>query len=425
MIKKIKEDKTDFLSFIVMEISLLAIALISILYTYRTIKFNTIAHILYGSGFLCGFMYIIKLIKERKLTKFDLMMYILMLFLCLSMISPVNFQVALFGRSNRQEGFLAILSYYAIALCASKIKHQDYKKILIYTILGIGLLNGLYGLLQTGVVKMKVPFEIKQKWYYARGFTHNSMYYATLMTMCYGLIYGFFLKNKISIIRFLILALFTFFGILSGSMAYFVTIIAINVLSFLYTFKDKEEKKKKRIQILIACLVFFCANLLFGNINEAYKQDVQDLASQTTSVSKGEVEENYGTGRIYIWKNTIPKIAEHWLTGVGPDNFLHAFKPPLIDPISRYKVDKAHNEYLQMMLCEGLLAGLTYIGLLSYIWFGCAKTKMDSIMFALFCAFTGYIIQAFFSISMTRVAPFYWVIFGMLIQERAKHQKQS
>lgn len=425
MIKKIKEDKTDFLSFIVIEISLLAITLISILYTYKAIKFNMIAYVLYGSGIFCGFMYIIKIIKERKITKFDLIMYILILFLSISIIHPMNFQVALFGRSNRQEGFLAILSYYAIALCASKIKHQDYKKILIYTILGIGLLNGLYGMLQTGVIKMNVPFGIKQKWYYARGFTHNSMYYATLMTMCYGLIYGFLLKNKISIIRFLALALFTFFGILSGSMAYFVTIIAINVLAFLFTFKDTEKKKKKRMQIFIACLVFFSANLLFSNINEAYKKDVQDLASQTTSVSKGEVEENYGTGRIYIWKNTIPKIVEHWLTGVGPDNFLHAFKPPLIDPISKYRVDKAHNEYLQMMLCEGLLAGLTYIGLLSYIWFGCAKMKMNSVTFALFFAFTGYIIQAFFSISMTRVAPFYWVIFGMLIQERAKHQKQS
>lgn len=425
MIKKIKEDKTDFITFIVIELSLIAMIVISILYTYRTVKFNTIAYVLYGSGILSAIMYIMKLIKERKMTKFDLIMYMLILLLCISLIHPMNFQVALFGRSNRQEGFFAILSYYAIALCASKIKRQDYKKILIYTILGIGLLNGLYGLLQTGVVKMKVPFEIKQKWYYARGFTHNSMYYATLMTMCYGLIYGFFLKNKISIMRFLSLALFTFFGILSGSMAYFVTVIAINILAFLYTFKDSEDKKKKRIQIIIACLVFFSANLLFSNINEAYKHDVQDLASQTTSVSKGEVEENYGTGRIYIWKNTIPKIAEHWLTGVGPDNFLHAFKPPLIDPISKYRVDKAHNEYLQMMLCEGILAGLIYIGLLSYIWFGCSKMKMNSMMYALFCAFTGYIIQAFFSISMTRVAPFYWVIFGMLMQELTKYQKQS
>ena len=30
-----------------------------------------------------------------------------------------------------------------------------------------------------------------------------------------------------------------------------------------------------------------------------------EFKNETTSISQGEIKEDFGTGRIYIWKNTI------------------------------------------------------------------------------------------------------------------------
>ena len=45
------------------------------------------------------------------------------------------------------------------------------------------------------------------------------------------------------------------------------------------------------------------------------------------------------------------------------------------------------------------------------------KDNGNNIMLPLFLAFTAYSIQAFFNISVTRVAPLYFIIMGLLVSK--------
>ena len=165
--------------------------------------------------------------------------------------------------------------------------------------------------------------------------------------------------------------------------------------------------------IIITVILFLFLSYRITHLRE----DILELKKETTSIKEGEVTDNFGTGRIYIWKNTLEKIQENYLFGVGIDNFSLAFDNSLIDGISGFMVDKAHNEYLQIMLCEGVIKGILYIVFLLIIFFKNLVKKKDKLTFALFLSFTCYCIQAFFNISVTRVFPLFFIILGLLISD--------
>ena len=146
------------------------------------------------------------------------------------------------------------------------------------------------------------------------------------------------------------------------------------------------------------------------------KNDVLELFVQTKStISTGKAEDNYGTGRIYIWGKTLDKIKEAPITGYGIDNFRNVFDSKLIDPISNGIVDKAHNDYLQKTLCEGIISGVIFVSFLLVVFIKGMLKWFSPLHYGLLLAFTCYSVQAFFNISVTRVAPIYFIIVGLII----------
>lgn len=415
----------ELLTFLIVEIGILAIFFASILFTYKKISFEVISYTLYGFGSSSLIVYIFHIIKEKKVSKFEIWSYVLFLFLLISTITAIDKETAMFGHTGRLEGFFAIASYYAIMLCSIKISKKKYKNIILWSIIVVGFFNGIYGLMQ--IKWLPSPFKVYQKWKFARGFFHNSLFYASYLCLCYGMMFGMFFYSNLSIIKFLIYLLLTFFGIISGSMTFLVSVIAVHIIGFINKITQKKNCSKKHVLLksVISILVLVISSILFVNGNHYYRNDIEELRIQTKETLSGYMEDNFGSGRIYIWKNTIDKIGKYIITGVGPDSFVYAFEEKLIDPKSHLPLDKAHNEYLQMMLCEGLFAGVFYIFFISYLWFRMYFKKKDKTSAALFYGFTCYIIQAFFSISMTRVAPMFWCITGLLINEVEKKQYEE
>ena len=103
------------------------------------------------------------------------------------MINAISSEVALYGNEGRNEGLLVILSYYTCALNGVNLKNKKFQKIIIYAILGYGFINFIYGLMQIGFIKQSL-IPIVEDWYYARGFEGNSMFFASLISMCYGIV---------------------------------------------------------------------------------------------------------------------------------------------------------------------------------------------------------------------------------------------
>ena len=113
---------------------------------------------------------------------------------------------------------------------------------------------------------------------------------------------------------------------------------------------------------------------------------------------------------------TIPKVLENPWVGIGIDNYSYAFYPPVISSDGLF-VDKAHNEYLQIMLCEGIFCGIVYIVFLLKI-FRDNIVKKNNLTYALFLGFTCYAIVAFFGISVIRVTPIFFLLISLLISKK-------
>ncbi|MBQ8472707.1 MAG: O-antigen ligase family protein [Bacilli bacterium] len=415
----------EFISFLLIILLFILMSLSSIRITYGTFSLDSYSNHLIFLGVLSLITYIISKIKNFKFNKYEIIVFILMILSSLSLINAISIDEALFGRYGRYEGLFVILSYYIYILIGMNIKNKKYLKIIISFIILIGLINVFYGLLQVDIIKNF--FLVKNKWIYARGFLGNSMFYGTLMSICYPLVLGTFLKtdniiNKI--ISYILVLIFSLGVVISGNMSSYVAVIFTFLLILFDSLKYLIKKNKDglyQVLLFIFSIISFVTILLFITFfNDTLKSDLLEFKNETTSISQGEVKEDFGTGRIYIWKNTILKIKENPY-GIGIDNFYNAFYPPLIDSRSGFPVDKAHNDYLQKMLCEGIIPGTLFIILLLIIFFKNLFKHKNNLNYGLFLAFTSYSIQAFFNISMTRVAPIYFIIMGLLIsQEKDK-----
>ena len=224
----------------------------------------------------------------------------------------------------------------------------------------------------------------------------------------------------------LLLVLFTLGNVISGSMALLCTTIflfTILIIRELLGLKFQYFSKERLLKIIECIVLFSILNIYFINNNQNYQRDIKTLSREVTSITENKkIKDNFGTGRIHIWKEVIKKSKDNLLWGVGVDNLYNSFSPKLIDPVSGYAVDKAHNDYLQKLLCEGICSFICYVILLIMIIFHNYKTN-DKINSILFSGFFAYITQIFFNISVIRVSPIYWIILGLLMSEEIKKKK--
>jgi O-antigen ligase len=76
-------------------------------------------------------------------------------------------------------------------------------------------------------------------------------------------------------------------------------------------------------------------------------------------------------------------------------------------------IKKAHNEYIQIAVTIGVPALLTYLLLISFIFHNAIRAikvstpKDNLVIFGLLSAIMGYLVQAFFNISVVPVAPLF------------------
>ena len=89
----------------------------------------------------------------------------------------------------------------------------------------------------------------------------------------------------------------------------------------------------------------------------------------------------------------------------------------------RAAIDTAHNEYLNILVNEGLLALIPYLAalLLSFVAFVKENPKNTA---AAVCGagVLGYSIQAFFGLRMCITAPFFWLAWALLLAALRKKE---
>jgi O-antigen ligase len=182
---------------------------------------------------------------------------------------------------------------------------------------------------------------------------------------------------------------------------------------------EKIPARWYRIGLIAVVLSVICLGLLylwfFGGGHSG-------MIFEASEVLRGRWDDEFGTKRVYIWRNVLSGISpRNLILGTGPDTLGYWD----IEPFTRYseelgmvltsRIDTAHNEYMQTLATTGFLSLLCYLGALLYTfvsWFRFPENKLSAVAGA---GVLLYCIQAFFGISMCLTAPFFWAGFGCLI----------
>ena len=125
-------------------------------------------------------------------------------------------------------------------------------RMIIGFIITIGLVNIIYGLFQTNIIPLNI--KIQDSWKYARGFQGNSMFFASLMSICYFSIIGILLNSekKFDWRLAILLLIFTIGNVISGSMALFCTTILMFLLLIVKELIQIKYKNFSKIKKLIS-----------------------------------------------------------------------------------------------------------------------------------------------------------------------------
>lgn len=132
----------------------------------------------------------------------------------------------------------------------------------------------------------------------------------------------------------------------------------------------------------------------------------------------GNFNDKFGSKRIFTWKRTIKLAGENPIFGSGPDTFCDVFKEAYGDESSAFfggkNLDKAHNEYLQLLICSGVMGLGTFLAFIGGMIAKAFKRATDNPMLVC-CAMgvVGYAVHAFFGYSLPINSPLMWVLFGI------------
>lgn len=183
--------------------------------------------------------------------------------------------------------------------------------------------------------------------------------------------------------------------------------------------KDGKEPSPEKLR---KCLAAVSVSLVLTGFLVVYLHPSlpDGFLQQAHEVLHGHWDDSFGSGRLYIWRQAFSLIPEAPLFGGGPDTL--AFRG--LEGFSRYNetldqmvysyIDAAHNEYLNILVNQGLLAFLAYGAFLCALvcrWWkqskhDCAALGGGSALF--------YLLQAFFNISMCLTTPYLWIALAVL-----------
>ena len=133
----------------------------------------------------------------------------------------------------------------------------------------------------------------------------------------------------------------------------------------------------------------------------------------------------FGTGRGYIWIQSLPVMAECLLIGKGCGNFaFHFVQNEMVGLLNtngstKYVIDRPHNWYIQSFVSNGLPYLLSMLALFAFVivrFIGMIRAKQLTATDAgLFGACVGYMITGIINDSCVTVSPIFWLLLGVAL----------
>ena len=339
----------------------------------------------------------------------DVFYFTLLAFMLISMFCSVNFGVFASGLNYYMEHPLHFLCYYGLFYAGSMIQDSGLRRKLLYSYIIVAIIEGIVAFL-----------------------------FGSLSCILTAAASGFFIfsskltKSKALKWGSLAVALLSFYTLIASAarMAWvgMAAMILTYIISLIIMRKGAIDKDSLRqitidfLTLIVGYIVVIIITIICDDyISDRVEQTVDD-SHVATNVSAGEEDlGDLGNGRGKIWRAALMSVPNHWLTGIGLDNLAQAFREmPGWQP-GDYIQDKGHSEFIHTLATQGVFALINYLALLIYATVNTVKTIMKekddvkrSLLWIFFCMFAAYVSQSLASSSIMNVAPYYWLILGIV-----------
>ncbi len=134
--------------------------------------------------------------------------------------------------------------------------------------------------------------------------------------------------------------------------------------------------------------------------------------------------------RLAVWKGALNLIKDHPLLGTGPETFAYSFLPYRPTDLNQtaeweFLYNKAHNEYLNITACTGLLGLGAYLLLIGkFVFWNIRKftrtrkrtdAKERILMVGVFAGWVGAVVSNFFGFSVVVTSLLFWLYMALSV----------
>ena len=370
-----------------------------------------------------------------KLYAADIFFFTLTAFMLISMFCSQNFGVFAGGSEYNCEWPLHFMCYFGLFYAGSMIKDPGLRKKILYAYAVIAVIEGIVAFFQTYDIEIAYClFRTDRVERTTYGTVQNTNFYATFSCILTSATSGLFIfsskisKSKVFKWGMLAITLLMFYTLLASQsrtawlgMAGFIFTYIISLIVMRKGAIDKDSLRLITIDFLtlicgyaaVIIVTIICTPYIVSRVEYTATHDVENLLTG---------DEGFGSGRGWIWKVALHATRNYPLTGIGLDNLGQAFRemPTYIEGVSLVQ-DKGHNEYIHTKATQGIPALINYLALLIYSVSGAVKAifkEKDDLKRSLLWIFLGvvatYLAQALLSSSILNVAPYFWLILGLI-----------
>ena len=384
-------------------------------------------------GFLILFFYCIYFLisnknKKKSFVLSDFLIILSILFCIIAILFSKNIQKSLHGEYAYSETPRQVLAYFSLFFICTLISSNDRKKTILKAFIFLAIFESLVAFLQNFSL-WPVSSLFDSSWHLkdhlAFGLTEHCNFFAAISIIFTGICAGKYIYevNKRESHIFLVLSIITCLSTLFtytriGYVGIFSVIFGLFFIELcLCKFKKdqitfKKHLKKCFILALSFLICFLLVGFLCGQLFDDFSQSAKELSSDF---------ENFGTKRGTIWKVGLSSLKKYPFAGVGFDNYRYSFQ--IYPEKFGWSQNKGHNEYIHTLVTQGIFSGINYLALAFYCCFfpfikilkGDSDFGKSDLTKIFLIALFAYFVQALFNSSVTNVAPYKWILMGLLL----------
>ena len=191
-------------------------------------------------------------------------------------------------------------------------------------------------------------------------------------------------------------------------------------------------KQFKIAYIAVVAIGFSVLTYIILDMN-IFKQHT-DIWSQIPSSHQLVFNDYWGTHRGHNWRIAFTNFTQNFsmfqrLFGYGPDTYLVVSERTFYEEmVTRFGevYDSAHNEYINYLICEGLVGLICYLGIfITGIRTGVQNLSKNPYILAPIIAVIAYMVQAIVNIAIPITTPIFFTLMYMCVAEHFNNNEIS